>query len=479
MNTVWAIARNTVMQAMRMKAAYFIILLYIAVSAALPFILEADGTQLGEIKVMLTYNLTFSMALLTVLTLLLSTGLLHIEITKRHIFLLASKPISRFKILLGKFSGIMLLNLWLLILMGAITYISCWYMSRLDTSRAIEYKLIREQLLTSRMSYRPPEFDFDRFVNSMKQQMVSQGIKPEDINSRTVREVLKRKVEKNQIRIAPHESLQLGIGNIPVDKDKNQTYTIKYKIYATDGAKSPLRCEWVFFNPEVKSYMVRYSDSRSGETREFNVPSGIVSSKGKVFIKVRNITFGNPRDKRQDFRKPHPISFSMEEGVELLIPGGSFMINLAKSLLMLFLRLSLITIVGVAAGAYLHFPVAALLLLTLTMYGYGRTFIDVQLDRSLNTNKERSKQQVSSQTEPDPLFKTLRRRFFYPVIRTAIRVSPDFTQSDPTKDLIAGRAISWAKILKLFFWDIVLRGGLALLIGIYLIYKRELALPEN
>lgn len=479
MKIIWAIARNTILQAMRMRSALLIILMYILVTILLPQIIEADGTQIGEIKLLITYSLTFSMALLTALTILLSTGLLHTEIIDKHIFLLASKPINRWQILAGKFTGIMLLNLWLIIIMGSITCITAYYMARVDSNRSQEYLEIREKLLTSRISIRPPDFDINKVVDAMRKDLIMRGAKPEEVNSVSLRKMIERSVEKNQIRVSPLQAIGFFLSGIPQGKTPYENYTIKYKLYATDGAKVPLHSEWVLFNNETRAYTIKYTSSRSGDSREFSIPASIVSSKGNLGINYKNITIGKSENGEYNIANSHPVSFSLKEGLELLVHGGSFIVNFSKGLFMLFMRLCLITIIGIAASAYLHFPIAALLLLTFTFYGYGRTFIDTQLEKSISKNHKQQAAAYNKESSQDSVFTIIRKQVIYPFTRNTLRISPDFSYSDPTNDLIEGRSISNMKILRILFWDVLIRGGIAFFVGIYLIYKRELANPEG
>ncbi len=69
---LWAVTRNTVAQAIRMKAAFVIIGIFIVFVPALPFLIKGDDTLHGLLRVVLTYAFIVASFLLAILTLSLS-----------------------------------------------------------------------------------------------------------------------------------------------------------------------------------------------------------------------------------------------------------------------------------------------------------------------------------------------------------------------------------------------------------------------
>ena len=104
---------------------------------------------------MLTYTLSAITALLGLSTLWLSCGTLARDIEECQIQVVATKPIARWQIWLGKWLGIVSLNAALLAISGACVFgLLQWRAAQLP---AAEQKILREQVLVARGSARPPD----------------------------------------------------------------------------------------------------------------------------------------------------------------------------------------------------------------------------------------------------------------------------------------------------------------------------------
>ena len=119
---IWTIARQSVLQAIRMKIVLILIAFLVVLVPALPLLLKSDNTHEGQIRMMITYSVYLTSFFLSVLTLFLSCVTLNIEIKHQHMFLLDPKPISRGTLLVGKWVGVMLINAVLLVAMLGVTY---------------------------------------------------------------------------------------------------------------------------------------------------------------------------------------------------------------------------------------------------------------------------------------------------------------------------------------------------------------------
>ena len=108
---VWTIARHSLVQAFRMKIAVVLIVFMLIMVPSLPFLLQSDNTHEGLLRMLITYQIYLISFLLGVLTLFLSAITLNTEIKNQHIFLLDPKPVARGTLLLGKWCGVMLINL--------------------------------------------------------------------------------------------------------------------------------------------------------------------------------------------------------------------------------------------------------------------------------------------------------------------------------------------------------------------------------
>ena len=101
----------------------------------LPLIVKDDGTARGFTQILLTYTLSAITMLLGLSTLWLSCGTLARDIEECQIQVVATKPIARWQIWLGKWLGIVTLNAALLAISGACVFgLLQWRAARLPAA---------------------------------------------------------------------------------------------------------------------------------------------------------------------------------------------------------------------------------------------------------------------------------------------------------------------------------------------------------
>ncbi|HSY42910.1 MAG TPA: ABC transporter permease, partial [Candidatus Acidoferrum sp.] len=157
MQKILAIAWLTWKAALRFRLFAVIAALLVLAVVGLPLMVKDDGTAAGFTQIILTYTLSAVTVLLGISTLWLSCGSLARDIEECQIQVIATKPIARWQIWLGKWFGIGSLNAVLLLLAGACIYgLLEWRASRLP---AAEQTQLRQQVLIARGSAREQNYD--------------------------------------------------------------------------------------------------------------------------------------------------------------------------------------------------------------------------------------------------------------------------------------------------------------------------------
>jgi len=131
MRSFWAVARQTLMECLRTKvvAAFFALLVVCVLAMALT--MEGDGTLQGRILTFLSYSVGMAQLLLGLVTIFLATGITSADIQRKYIFTVATKPLPRWQYVLGRWSGLGLLNVLLLAAsLGAIYGLSQYLRTR-------------------------------------------------------------------------------------------------------------------------------------------------------------------------------------------------------------------------------------------------------------------------------------------------------------------------------------------------------------
>jgi hypothetical protein len=521
MRIIWALARNTIHQAVRLKAATVLIVVFFVATPLLLFkvntgaqdlettrlfYVEADGTQTGEVQVLLTYSVTIAMVLLSALTCLLSARVLDQEIVGKQIFLLAAKPVRRWQMMLGKWLGILLLDAWLLLIFGVTIVGMAAYLAQPDPARPDGYNEVRREVLTCRRGVRPLALDRETYMRDYLHMLEAQGVDLNEIDKRHLKAVVDRKVERQSIRIPPLGTEQFLLHDVPVAENPQATqYTVRYKLYGLEDSKTYVRTGWVISRPDRSYWVRRLTYTKTGDAREFQIPASCVAEDGTMVVAFQNLQVSGPPGADGEAPKGVSVSFSVEEGLEVLAPvpstlGGAlasltdaepvanaaqtfpFLFNFVRGLVMVLIRLAFLTAVGVAATSCLHFPVALLVLVLTLFLGATNQFYVNLVEKQAATPAAQEELEFKPETVLQDsgtwVYRSALSPAFQVLARTLTTVFPDFGLTDPTPHLAIGREIGWGLLLRRVFWELIFRGGLVALVGLGIFYRRELARPE-
>src|SRR5437867_11155402 len=148
MQRILAIAKLTWKAAFRFRLFWVLGGLLLLCVVGLPLLIEDDGTARGFTQILLTYTLSVITALLGLSTLWLACGTLARDIEECQMQVVATKPIARWQIWLGKWLGILSLNAALLAISGGCVFALLeWRATKLS---AAELKVLRNEVLVAR-----------------------------------------------------------------------------------------------------------------------------------------------------------------------------------------------------------------------------------------------------------------------------------------------------------------------------------------
>src|SRR5438034_10783382 len=153
MQPFFAMARLTLKAAFRYRLVQILAVLLLGAVVGLPVIIKHDGTAQGFTQILLTYTLGSITTLLGFATLWLACGTLARDVEECQMQMVAVKPIARWEIWLGKWTGIMLMNLLLLAVSGAAVYFLMQWRARQLPPEAQER--LRNEVLVARGSLKP------------------------------------------------------------------------------------------------------------------------------------------------------------------------------------------------------------------------------------------------------------------------------------------------------------------------------------
>ena len=459
MQRLLAIAWLTWKAAFRFRLFLVIAVLLLAAVVGLPMVIKDDGTARGFTQILLTYTLSVITALLGLSTLWLACGTLARDIEECQMQVVATKPIARWQIWLGKWLGIMSLNAALLALSGACVYgLLQWRATKLP---AAEQTVLREQVLVARGSAR--EQNYNAEIDAATERILQGRLKNSPVDKVDVPEVRKqiREQVKADFQLVPpgySRPWQIDLG---FAKNFLRNKPLQLRVKFNSAQKSPsgtFVALWQVGDPNSANLWRSEPMSLAPDTfHEFQIPANLFDDKG-----VLTVLFINPNDTA--------LLFPLEDGMEVLYPQGGFTLNFARGLGIIFCWMALLAALGLMAASFLTFPVAAFFSLAVLTIGLssGTLHEVVESGTVMGGNGETG---VMGHSVVDavliPLFKGC---------LTVIKLVENFS---PIDSLSSGRSISWSELGTAFGQIVLLPGGIIAVIGILLFNRRELATAQG
>ena len=137
-NRVRHIALLTWKTAVRLRFLWVMVILLLLAVGGLPAVLRDDGSAKGMAQIILTYTLSMTTGILGLSTLWLAVSSMGQDIGQSQMQMVATKPIARWQIWLGKWLGIMGLNLVLLALASTVVFAVVEYRAGVLTTAQYE-----------------------------------------------------------------------------------------------------------------------------------------------------------------------------------------------------------------------------------------------------------------------------------------------------------------------------------------------------
>jgi len=461
MQRLLAIAWLTWKAAFRFRLFLVIAVLLLVSVVGLPMVIKDDGTARGFTQILLTYTLSAITGLLGLSTLWLACGTLARDIEECQIQVVATKPIARWQIWLGKWIGIMSLNAVLLALSGACVYgLLQWRAAKLP---AEEQKILREQVLVARGSARAQNNDAE--ITAETERVLQDRLKKSPVEKVDVPEVrtqIREQVKADFQLVPPGYPRQWQI-NLGFAKNYLHNRPLQLRIKFNSSQKSPsgtFGALWQVGVPGTTNFWrTEEPMSLAPDTfHEFQIPPNLFDEQGVITIMVIN-----PNENAA-------LLFPIEDGMEVLYPEGGFTLNFIRGLGIIFCWMALLAALGLTAASFLTFPVAAFFSLAILTIGLSSGTLNeaVESNTVAGGNGETG---VMGHSIADMVLIP-----FFKGCLTVIHLAENFS---PIDSLSSGRSISWAELGTAFGQIVLLLGGLIGLIGIVLFNRRELATAQG
>ncbi|MCL2700540.1 MAG: hypothetical protein FWE88_02470 [Phycisphaerae bacterium] len=160
MTNVWAVTRATFIQSLRSKVGLAAMILLAVLLLAAPMMVNNGAAPLADrIRTFLSYSLGLTGVILAVITIFLGTTFLCADVRQKQIFILAAKPVARWQYVVGRWLGVVLLNVVLLAIAGAGVYAGAQYLRSQPALSPTDRRAVETEVFTARRQIAP---DFSR-----------------------------------------------------------------------------------------------------------------------------------------------------------------------------------------------------------------------------------------------------------------------------------------------------------------------------
>ena len=460
MQRILAIAWLTWKAALRFKLFIVIAVLLVLAVVGLPLVIKDDGTARGFTQIILTYTLSAITGLLGLSTLWLACGTLARDIEECQIQVVATKPIARWQIWLGKWLGIVTLNAALLALSGACVFgLLQWRATKLPPA---EQKILREQVLVARGSAK--EQNNDAEITAETERILQDRLKNSAVEKVDVPEVRRqiREGVKAEFQLVPPSYKRDWLIDLGFAKNylRGKPLQLRVKFNAAQkSASGTFYALWQVGVPQkTKFWRTEIPMSLAPDTfHEFEIPADLFDENG-----VLTISFVN--------RNQTALLFPLDDGMEVLYPEGGFALNFARGLGIIFCWMTLLAALGLTAASFLSFPVATFFALAMMLVALSSgTLAESVESGSVAAGNEETGQAGHSAADVVliPAFKG---------VLVVAGLAKDFS---PIDALSTGRSITWGELGTAVAQIVLLLGGVIGIFGIILFNRRELATAQG
>jgi hypothetical protein len=455
MRSIWAVAVNTIRQVIRLKIAGVFIVLLLILLPIMGFKMTGDGTLMGRIQAFVSYGMSLTVLLLSLLTIFAAVYVLTNDVKDKQVYTVLTKPIRRFQFVLGKLFGIILLDACLLLLFSAIVYGITVTMPQFVHADQEQLDQVHDEFYTARASLTPAKPDVTAEVEQRYQQMkrnieIPAGVDENPIARENYKKELASRIRLRKQAAVVGEELNWEFTNVkPLDPNQNLFVRFKYDV-SHSPVDSQVYSRWII--GDIRQLQTAspidtpiYSLDRKDTTNaahEFQVPGDAVARDGYLGLAFINVPLNSMI-----------VIFPIGDGIEVLYKADTFTANFFRTVLLVFFQLVFLAALAVFAGSFLSFPVAILFCMAIFTMANISGFIGESFE-----------------------FPTSKINLIYEYsLKPLINMLPELDRYNVSKFLVPARLLSWPQLAWLGFTTLCLRTLPLIILSLIIFAYREIA----
>ena len=475
MTAFLAIVKLTIRSAVRSHIFRLLLILLLLSVFLLPFTLMGDGTPKGDVQIFLQYCIGFAGFILCLSSVWLACSEVSSDVETAQIHMIVVKPVRRAVVLLGKYTGVVLIHLFLLLIAATAFYLFLSF--RLASSEFSEQErlLLNEQVLTARALYKPVRPDF----NALAQAELDRRIKDAQEHGQNVSQYMDDQtrqeafLELRKELIATYgltsegESVFWKFEGLPKDLTDDDVVFLRYTVYVNryyTQDQNSVRGHWIFAANYVRE------DDLGGETVVSDLMALpeediLTSAQNEMAVPIRNSYFIYDGKAEVGFlnkdKYTAELNFEEGKGPFLLIREAGFFSNYCRAILVLAIGILSVTLLASAVAACMSLPIAIFFSAAYMLVGGLANYLVTSIPDALDYQAEYTG--------------TFGYKFGDLLLNLIVPLQDFFV----TGHLANGELVSFPFIGMLFAKDFLLRMLPVFLFGAWIYTRRELALVSK
>jgi len=475
----FAIAKNVLAEAVRMKLSLVFIVLLIFGLAALPAILNAEQPLRYRVQSFLQYATAGSFWIIAVLVLTFAVASVCFEQRDKVIWQTMTKPVRHWQYVLGKWVGISGLALALMAVCGSAIFIfteylrdqkangeSAAYVTQAAKGVSDDRLVLETQVLVARRTAtaEPPEIDEEQFAKNVEarvdaeMEMIAQlDDESAEIRAQKVQEIKKKiadglrsSVQSQYRSIEPGSREVYIFSGLKAVRNTNLPLYLRYKV---DAGSNPPDSIYTITFQFPNDYPFTHSIGLC-LFHTIRLLPGVIDEDGVVAVQVINADFRNQRPNAETITFP-------PGGLEISYSAGSYRMNFLRVMAVLWVKLAFLAMLAITAATFLSFPVACLVSFVTFLSAEGSRFILSSLEMYATEDREGKMLII-----PTIIAKVAQ------AVGGTFQVYGDL---NPTTRLVEGRLLPWSSVF-VGTTVLALATVLLFLIAWNVFRKRELAM---
>ena len=449
MNCDFALIKLTIITVVRSYFFIFITLFTCAFTFLIPLTVFGSGSLTDLFQIRIEYSLNACSFLIFISSVWTGCSIMTADIESYKIHMLVVKPLSKFRIWLDRFFGIVIIHILFLILISFFIYLALG-MIYCGNSLSLEEKTeISEKIFTVRKSY---VSKLDGLTEELSR----------ELNAR-IKDTNLSEVERIELEKKAAYTIISRRGEVQPGENKTFIFDIDKTQYSDNA-----NCKFMLYigspdiierqnRPRVNGMLVLQINN--GSVININKEPQVFLSNNKYELKIslKDLSEGknNVKLTYKNLDKNRSVFFRVTEFPQVQIKSTGFVDNYLRCFAIMSFGIILLSAIGCALGGMFSLPIAVFVIIAYLLFGSLGNFII-------------SENEISFKNDDIQL------KIGYSLSKTLLKVITPIQKFQLSKYLSAGMLIENNYIMDIIKKYFLIQFFVISVAGIYVFYRREL-----